>query len=324
MRQHIWVAAERIGGRKEAEAIVEMINDVFDIGAIERLEIIDVGYEDCNLAVWTASSKFVVKVFARYRRDDIPRRTVSIIEAIRRGGVRHPALLRDREGSVLCETPSGRLRFLVMCWVNGKNYYELGRPPTIGELDDIVEQAVRLHRVDHDPPHLVDPWSIPHLDELFGAVGHLLDPVDRRLVERVAESLRRTRATMLPHALIHGDLTKGNLLVTPDRGTYLIDLASANRWPRIQELAVMAANLMHGSELSLPERADLLASLYTGHQALTDAEQRAMQPYAFAAAAMEFLGAVREKMIGGDTSDETNYILELGRSQLHADATALR
>ena len=37
----------------------------------------------------------------------------------------------------------------------------------------------------------------------------------------------------------------------------MLDFALANRWPRLQELAVIAASLLHGSPGTLPARLDV-------------------------------------------------------------------
>ena len=43
----------------------------------------------------------------------------------------------------------------------------------------------------------------------------------------------------------------------------VLDFALANRWPRVQELAVIAASLMHGSPGPLPARLEAVARLYS-------------------------------------------------------------
>ncbi|MET9263741.1 hypothetical protein [Amycolatopsis sp. NPDC004079] len=48
-------------------------------------------------------------------------------------------------------------------------------------------------------------------------------------------------------ALNHDDLTRGNVLLADDGTVTVLDCAVANRFPRVQEMAVVAANLTHGS-----------------------------------------------------------------------------
>ncbi len=57
-----------------------------------------------------------------------------------------------------------------------------------------------------------------------------------------------------PVMAITCDLTKGNVLRSADGEIFLLDFAVASQYPRIQEIAVIAANLMHGCQSSLEQR----------------------------------------------------------------------
>lgn len=320
MRQQLSDLAGRIGGEAKLQSVLLDITAAFEVDPVRHSELINVGYEDCNLAITTNGGSYVAKIFASDREADLPGRTVGNVLAAQAAGVRHPRLLVDRRGEVLRTERTTGLRYFLMERIEGNTFYDLERPPEQAELRRVVAQVVRLHSSDHVPAHLVDPWSVPHLDTLFTEIGPLLRGEDRGLVEPVVAAMAEVETRSLPHALIHGDLTKGNIIVSGTGDVHLIDLASANRWPRVQELGVIAANLMHGSPLSVRERVVLLAELYAEHEPLTVAELRALETYVLASLAMEFLGACREKLVLGDTSEETEYVLELGRTGLHAHA----
>src|SRR6202044_2786243 len=93
----------------------------------------------------------------------------------------------------------------------------------------------------------------------------------------------------LPHTLIHADPPVGNVRLGPDGQITVLDFALANRWPRLQELAVIAASLLHGSPDALPVRMRRVARLYeaAGPPPLTTAEEAALPAFGRAAAAME-------------------------------------
>jgi Ser/Thr protein kinase RdoA (MazF antagonist) len=113
-------------------------------------------------------------------------------------------------------------------------------------------------------------------------------------------------------------MTKGNFIRTEAGGVSVLDFSAADRFPRIQELAVIAANLMHGDGTPLLSRARIVADLYSAYQPLSQPERRALAPYTCAAAAMEFLGAVYERHVKGNDSAETDYIMGLGLAGLRA------
>jgi Ser/Thr protein kinase RdoA (MazF antagonist) len=318
--------AARVGGGQELDALLESVAATYGLGGIRSYSVISVGYEDCNIDLRTDTGRFVVKVFASARESGVAARTVRLVEKAMEAGVSHPRLLRGREGALRVHHGSGN-RYVVMEFVEGATFLELDRPPTDDELREVVAQAVLIHSLDMDATFVFDPWAVPNIFTLSETVRRLLDAETEALVDLVAAGVRGVESARLPHALIHGDLTKGNVLRASTGRIVVLDFAVANRFPRVQELAVVAANLMHGDPRPLRDRAQLLADLYSAHDAhdsLSPAERIVLEKYTYAAAAMEFLGAVRERFIKGNQSQETTLLLELGRAGLRMAGAELR
>ena len=120
----------------------------------------------------------------------------------------------------------------------------------------------------------------------------------------------------------HADLTKGNILTGP-AGVTILDFAVANRLPRVQELAVIAANLTHGSPEPLPARIETIASdvLRRRPRPADASRAQALRAFGPAAAAMELLGALAEWQ-RGNHSAETGYLISLGTAGLRDYLTA--
>jgi Ser/Thr protein kinase RdoA (MazF antagonist) len=97
----------------------------------------------------------------------------------------------------------------------------------------------------------------------------------------------------------------------------VLDFALANRWPRLQELAVIAASLLHGSPDALPARMDTVARLYSaaGPQPLTAVEEAAVPAFGRAAAAMELLGGLNQWR-QGNRGHETDSLINIGTTGL--------
>ena len=225
------------------------------------------GYEDCNIDLRAQQARVVIKVFAVGRPAGIAARTAGLIEAVRAAGVRHPRLHADAAGSHV--HAYDRHQLLVMDFAPGRTFYDLGRPPDQAELARVVEQAARIHACGAQPEPVFDSWAIANLVPLAGQVGDLLDPRQRRLVDDAIAALAGVDFWSLPVTLIHADLTAGNVLLGPDGEVTVLDFALANRWPRLQELAVIAASLMHGSPGALPARLDAVARLYSAAAAVS-------------------------------------------------------
>jgi Ser/Thr protein kinase RdoA (MazF antagonist) len=295
--------------------LVDHVAAEYRLGDVGDWSVLATGYEDCNIDLRAARARVVIKVFAAGRPAGIAARTAAIIADVTAAGVRHPRLHADAEGSDVHAFDGHRL--LVMDFAAGQTFYDLGRPPDEAELAAVVEQAALIHGTDARPEPVFDSWAIANLVPLAGQVGDLLDEEQRRLVDRAVAEMARVDFASLPATLIHADLTAGNVLLGPDGAVTVLDFALANRWPRLQELAVIAASLLHGSPDALPARMDAVARLYSaaGGQPLTPAEEAAVPAFGRAAAAMELLGGLNQWR-QGNRGPETDSLIEIGTTGL--------
>jgi Ser/Thr protein kinase RdoA (MazF antagonist) len=283
----------------------------YRLGDVVDWSVLATGYEDCNIDLRTSQTRMVVKVFAAGRPAGIAGRTAGVIDAVREAGVRHPRLHADAAGDDVHSYDGHQL--LVMDFAPGRTFYDLGRPPDQAELALLVEQAVRIHACEARPEPVFDSWAVANLVPLAGQVGDLLDAGQRRLVDDAIAAMAAVSFWSLPVTLIHADLTAGNVLLGPDGELTVLDFALANRWPRLQELAVIAASLMHGSPGTLPARLDAVARLYSaaGPAPLTPEEEAALPAFGRAAAAMELLGGLNQWRLG-NRGPETDSLIDLG------------
>jgi len=255
-------------------------------------------------------------MFAKARSaDDIQRYTTTMREVVE-AGVNHPELLTTNDGEVTY-TDSG-ITLVLMRFVEGKTFFELDRAPNKDERTAVLEQAAKVNAIDYKPSYLFDSWAIPNIRAMFDKVRQYIELVDLPLVEQAMAGYEAIPVVDLPYAFVHGDFTKTNVLKGNDGKVYILDFSVANWYPRIQELAVIAANLLHddSQESSLGEKCSLVADEYSQFNALTDEERKHLPAYALAGIAMEFMGAHQEKYINGNDTEETEYWLGLGRGGL--------
>ncbi|MDT7783526.1 MAG: Phosphotransferase enzyme family [Pseudonocardiales bacterium] len=309
--------------RTDLPALLTHVADAFALGDVGQWSVLTTGYEDCNVDLTTAAARVVVKVFAPDRGAGIAARTAGLITAARAVGVRHPRLHRDTHGALVHSYRGHQV--LVMDFVPGHTIYDLGRAPSVGELAGIVEQAVAIHTIDAHLEFVFDPWAITNLVPLAGQLRDVLDTEQVRLVGQALEEAAGVDRAVLPVALIHADLTKVNVLIGQDGAVTVLDFAVANRFPRVQELAVVAANLTHGAPEPLPARVEPLparvetiAAVYSAaaEVPLSTVERVALRAFARAAAAMELLGALAEWHHHGNRGSETEYLIGLGLAGL--------
>jgi Ser/Thr protein kinase RdoA (MazF antagonist) len=295
--------------------LVAHVAGEYGLGAVGDWSVLETGYEDCNIDLRARRARVVVKVFAADRPAGIAARTATIIAAVTAAGVRHPRLHVDAAGRDVHSYDGHRL--LVMDFAPGQTFYDLGRPPDEAELARVVGQAALIHGTEAQPDPVFDPWAIANLVPLAGQVGDLLDAEQRRLVDAAIAELAQVDFASLPTALIHADLTAGNVLLGPGGEITVLDFALANRWPRLQELAVIAASLLHGSPDALPARMDRVARLYeaASPRPLSQAEEAALPAVGRAAAAMELLGGLNQWR-QGNRGPETDSLIDIGTTGL--------
>lgn len=301
--------------RTSLPGLVGHVAAEYGLGEVRGWSVLTTGYEDCNIDLRAGRARVVVKVFGPDRPAGLPARTADLITRARAAGVRHPRLRPDSSGS--CVHGYDGHQLLVMDFVPGQTFYELGRPPRDAELAGVITQAVRIHGIDAHPEPVFDPWAIANLGPLAERVSGLLDAERLGLVQRAVAGITSVDPRPLPEALIHADLTAGNVLLGPGGEVTVLDFALANRWPRLQEIAVIAASLLHGRPDPLPARMAAVAAMYSAAAPvpLTPAERGAMHAFGRAAAAMELLGGL-DQWRQGNRGPETQSLISIGTAGL--------
>ncbi len=304
--------------------IDEYINSActyFRVGKLNSFFVISTGYEDCNLVVNTESGKYVIKIFAHDRESSEINRYVETIEYVIKGGIKHPRLLESNDGRfVFGEHSVSNAASVMMEFFEGKNFKELGTVPSEKEFSEIIRQSWLIHNLNYHPEFLFDSWAIPNIDKLYEEVKNNINGHDLEMVQWAIAELNKINTASLKYCFVHGDLIKTNILTGNDQ-ICIVDFSVANWYPRIQELSILAANLLFdvNNATTLKERLSRVMNEYSKYDLLTKEELISLYPYSVAAITMEFLGAYREKFIKGNDDDETNYWLELGRNSLKAE-----
>lgn len=307
---------DRLNYTGNLEPVVDRLCDVYGVGTPNNISVIDVGYEDCNVILETDQDKFLAKMFAKTRTVEDVKRYTTTMQKVVEAGVHHPELLTTSSGDKTY-TDSG-ITLVLMRFVEGKTFFELDRAPDETERKAVLEQAAKVNSIDYKPPFLFDSWAIPNIRAMFDKVKQFVEPDDLRLVEQAMAQYEAIPVDDLPHCFVHGDFTKTNVVKGNDGKIYILDFSVSNWYPRIQELAVIAANLLHddNEDSLLKDKCDTIVGEYSQFNTLTSDEHRYLPAYALAGVAMEFMGAHQEKYINGNDTEETSYWLKLGREGL--------
>jgi len=316
------ISSNRLNYAGYLNPVVSRLCEAYKIGDLLKFSIIGVGYEDCNVYIETSSGAYVAKMFSKERNQEDIIRYSTIIEKAVVTGVNHPPLIKTIANAVVyCDKEANGTSMVLMKFIGGKTFFELNRAPNGEELRQVIEQAVKINRISYHPSYLFDSWAIPNIKAMFDKVKQFINPNDLELVERAISMYAEIPVGNLPQCFVHGDFTKANVLKGEDGKIYILDFSVSNWYPRIQELAVISANLLHENDGSsfISDRVKLVLSEYDKFNPLSGEEKQHLYAYALAGVAMEFMGAHQEKFIKGNDSEETDYWLNLGRNGLKAE-----
>ena len=307
---------DRLAYSGDLEPVIERLCVAYEVGTPASSSVVEVGYEDCNVILETNQDKYLAKMFAKTRTSEEIERYATTMQKVVEAGINHPELLTTTSGEVTY-TDSG-ITLVLMRFVEGETFFELDQAPDANERKAVLEQAALVNGLDYKPTYLFDSWAIPNIRAMFDKVRQFVEPDDLKLVEQATARYEAIPVDDLPHCFVHGDFTKTNILKGSDGKIYILDFSVANWYPRIQELSVIAANLLHDNDddSSLEDRCSQVADEYSQFNTLTDEERQHLPAYALAGIAMEFMGAHQEKHINGNDTDETDYWLNLGREGL--------
>lgn len=313
------IQLDRINYSGDISQVIKRLSNAYDIGDVIDFSIIEIGFEDCNIIVTTKKEKYVVKIFSKERTEEDILRYSKIMEEAFKSGANHPELLKTVEGNlVFSDSQVNNISMVLMKFINGKTFLETNSTPDIEDLKNIINQVIKKSEIEYKPPYVFDSWAIPNIEEVFNEIKNDLSSDDRHLLEKVIDLYLDIPINELPHCFVHGDITKVNVLKGGDGILYILDFSVSNWYPRIQELAVISANLLYSENDSktLKDRVDLVVSEYERLSTLSADEKLYLYNYSLAGVAMEFMGAFREKFIKGNASEETDYWLNLGRDSL--------
>ena len=194
--------------------------------------------------------------------------------------------------------------------IDGKTFYEMGRPPSEDEAKKVIAEAAKINQIDFKPTPLYDEWAITGAEKEYRLVKPYLSDKEREAIEPLVSKYKNLDMKDLPHAFVHGDIINTNTIRSKNGDIYIIDFAVTNYYPRIIELALLKCNLLKNFDL------DFIISEYEKEIKLTKAEKDSLPLFVNLAHTMHVIGASKEKFIHGNKSDENEYWLREGRESL--------
>ena len=210
------------------------------------------------------------------------------------------------------------LRLCVLEHIDGDNLFHLKYEPTLEEVDFLGGQAALIASIPIQPTFIFDSWAVVNFATAYSEKSQYLSEGDDELISLLATEFPRLDLRNLPHCFVHGDIIATNVLRDNSGALWIVDFATSNYYPRIQELAVLACNLCFDEldeEQSLRKLAALLES-YQKRTELTQEEIDVLPLYIKLAHAMHVINASYEEVVNKNLSEENKYWLRQGRAGL--------
>jgi Ser/Thr protein kinase RdoA (MazF antagonist) len=303
---------KRINYQGDLKPILQQVCNDFNLGVYQSFQIIPIGYEDFNLKLTTNKGCFFVKIFAASRNAEDCQRYVKIINQTLENGVSEPKIYKHGQ-EFLYEIDNDKL--IVMEYIEGKSFYELQTIPTNEEIKFIVKQAALINKTEFKPSFTYDHWAITSFKKEYEEKGKYLSEADNKLIKPLVDVFASLNIKDLPYSLVHGDITKTNVIKNTANKIYILDFAVANWYPRIQELAVLLCDLFFDQKQTqnFSETYDFVLSEYQKYLQLAPEEIKLLPTFVRFAHSMHVLLANYEKVVNKNSSVENEYFLNIGR-----------
>lgn len=309
---------DRIGCEALLDDLSKEVCNLYGFNEFSSSRLIKMGYEDFNFII-SADKKYFVKIFHKDRSDSDCQRYIEIVSRCLDATVSLPKIYFSNQGMLSKLTFQGQeLRLCVAEFISGKTFFELGRLPSKSEIIEISKQVAKINTVNFKPGFLYDSWAITSFEKEMELKAKYLSKEDSDLLFPLLNEFKDMKINELPHALVHGDVISTNAILDDSGKIFLIDFSVANYYPRIQELAILACNLLfdENSKENSDTNLKLALESYQQETKLTNRELEVLPTYIKLAHAMHVLCANYEKVIENNDSDENEYWLNLGRNGL--------
>ncbi len=258
----------------------------YSIGALVELQGIAAGIENTNYFVTTSQGRYVLTLFERLRRDELPF-YLNLMAHLARRGVPCPAPIATRDNALL-GTLNGKPATLVTR-LSGTPVPD----PDAAQVSQVGAMLAAMHlaAMSYDG-RLENPRGLRWQRETAPQVMPFLDAPKRDLLASEITFQSAQRFEVLPRGPVHADLFRDNVLFEGAPGSQriggIIDFYFAGIDTLLFDIAVTVNDWCVDASGDIePRRAGALLAAYQTTRALTP-EEHAAWPAVLRAAALRF------------------------------------
>lgn len=305
---------KRIGLNTDLKNISEQICQRYNLGNFISNELIAIGYEDYNYYLTTSAGKYCVKIFSKIRTEEDIKNYLARIRAVADSEINAPKpLIINNDITLSLDYENNHYDICVFEYINGKNYFELGKKPSTDIIKELAKQTAMINNLEINPNFIYDSWAIINFEEEYQNKRKYISEEYQNEFDKLLMELKNIDFERLPKAFVHGDIISTNVMLDNTDKIWIIDFAVSNYLPRIIDLAVISCNMCldEKSRENTCANIDLLIKEYNKYNKLTEYELEVFEIFYKLANAMHILQTEYIIKTDGD-SEENQYWLNEG------------
>ena len=173
---------KRIEYQGNLRSVFEDVCQQYALGNFITFNIIKSGYEDFNIKLKTSEGDFFVKIFNKHRERWEAKRCVEIISRVFSSGINFPKVFKNSKGFFYEKKFNDvSVRLCLMEYVNGKSFFALRIEPFLKEARLIVQQAVKINKLQLKPKFVYDSWATTNVLKEYQKKKKYLDNLHSKL-----------------------------------------------------------------------------------------------------------------------------------------------
>lgn len=305
----------RIDTIEDINILSKLVCEEYELGVFKDTYVIEIGYEDFNAVITTSIGKFLMKVFRNSRTDKEVEECINRSYIAFENNVKTPKIYKNSKNELISiiEYLNSRFRLCVIEYIDGNNFFELNKKPTLEELRKIVDIASNLNKINFRPNFIYDTWAITSFCNEFEKKKEYLEEKYLNIIEPIYNKFKEFDYDRLPKAFVHGDMMSTNLMLDTNDDIWVIDFSVSNYTARLNEIVVICDDIavVPGEKEESVKRIMIAFDEWCKKVNATQFEKESFKMLFDVANAINILNPLYEIATGND-SEETKMHLNAG------------
>ncbi len=197
-----------------AQPLDEVLQDIarqYELGRIERSQLITQGYDDLNVLLECERGRYVAKIFNKSKGSAVIEDYVRVQMTLARHRLPVPRI-HTLNGAGLFRA-AGRHQETLICVIEffaGENF--ITNPPQRDDMLAVTRFLAALHQLPFDITPSYDSWGTLNLPREFARKQALVSDETRRLVAPLADAIASIKFGRVHKRIIHGDMQRKHVL----------------------------------------------------------------------------------------------------------------